>query len=204
MVLEMRPVDSITAPQRTLGKIGRQFLWRLFLVLATWMPIPTHAETSATPEAVKASYLMLFASYTTWPSNTFASTNSPVVIGVLGTDPFGEVLDKTAHAYQGSRSMEVRRVRTPEDAAQCHLVFISQAESANESQWLAGLRSNPILTVGESSQALEHGSVVKFVAKGNRLRFEVSWSGMSRAGLKIGSEMLGSALNVYERPKLGQ
>jgi len=176
----------------------------LFLAMVGLTQLSARGETSATPEAVKASYLMLFAGYTTWPTNTFASSNSPVVIGILGADPFGEVLDKTARAHKGKRPMEVRRVRTPEEAAQCHLVFISQAESRNETQWLAALSGKPLLTVGESDRAIDHGSVVGFVSVGNRLKFDVNWSAMTKSGLRIGAEMLESAWHVHGRPHTGQ
>ena len=52
------------------------------------------------------------------PTNAFADSNAPVVIGVLGADPFGDVLDKTVKAEKG-RPLVVRRVDNVTDAARC-------------------------------------------------------------------------------------
>ena len=41
----------------------------------------------------KVQYLLNFTEYVEWPTNAFANAKSPIVIGVIGEDPFGKAWD---------------------------------------------------------------------------------------------------------------
>lgn len=169
---------------------------------APWRMSAAEAPVEAPEYNVKAGYLLLFAEHTSWPTNAAATSPTPIVIGVLGSDPFQGALERTARRQTGSRPFEVRSVANEVEAAQCHVVFISKAEKANEARWLAALRDKPILTVGESGQTLALGGVVEFVElakREKRLRFEVSRTAITQAGLKLDSRMLSSARQVYDK-----
>jgi hypothetical protein len=131
-----------------------------------------------------------------------AATDRPIIIGVLGSDPFGPVLDQTIRAQKGTRSLEVRRVASLQQARECQVVFIGKSNARYEADWLDGLKDQPILTVGESGETIGRGGVVEFVVKNNRVRFEVSWPAMQKAGLKISALMLNSASKVHGAPDL--
>jgi hypothetical protein len=45
---------------------------------------------------IKAVFLVQFAKYVEWPAATFAGDDDPLVIGILGHDPFGQALDSVA------------------------------------------------------------------------------------------------------------
>lgn len=94
----------------------------------------------------------------------------------------------------------MREVSTPEEVAGCHVVFISKAEGQREAQWLATLKGNPVLTVGESGQTLSRGGVLEFVLDKKRIRFDASSQAIAQARLKISSQMLGSARKVHQPP----
>ena len=77
------------------------------LVALLWS-VALHATAGAPPSpanleySVKANYLVRFAAFVEWPSRSFATNRSPVVICVVGRDPFGGALgraarDQTAH-----------------------------------------------------------------------------------------------------------
>lgn len=179
----------------------RLVLGFLLGVTLACLSVPTLSQPSTALEnSVKAGYVVKFTQYTTWPTNVFASSNAPIVIGVLGDDPFGKVLDREASELQGNRPLEVRRVRILEAATQCHLVFISATENRNEAKWLEALRDKPILTVGESGRTIPRGGVIELWVDKKHVRFEVSQSAMERAGLKIHSAMRDVARNMPSRP----
>jgi hypothetical protein len=147
---------------------------------------------------VKAGYLCLFTGYTTWPTNIFAASNSPIVIGVLGANPFGGVLVETAARQQGARPLQVRHLTEVGEADGCQLVFISRAEEKREAEWLADLRGKPILTVGESDHTLGCGGVLALKIVDGHVGFDVNWSALRHMNLKINSQMLQHALNRNE------
>lgn len=172
-----------------------------FVAATLWLTPAAWTQPATAPEyEVKAGFLTTFTQYTTWPADCFTNSNAPILIGVLGENPFGAALEMTARAQQGGRPLQVRPVRTAEEAAQCHVVFISKAESRNEAAWLEALKDKPVLTIGESGQTLTRGGVLEFVIENKRVRYEASWPAMARAGLKIGAPMLASARKVHQPP----
>jgi hypothetical protein len=146
---------------------------------------------------VKAGYLLLFARYVQWPEPAFASPDAPLVIAVLGRDPFGSVLDETLREQRiGTRSVRLIRVAQPTANMRAHLVYLAGMPARDEQQWLTMLRTQPTLTVSESVGALDNGAIVRLIQDGSRIRFDVDWAAAVRANLKITSPMLKSAREV--------
>ena len=62
------------------------------------------AQTTPSPEyQVKAVFLFNFAQFVDWPSKAFPEPQTPLVIGVVGEDPFGPYLDETVRGEKDSR-----------------------------------------------------------------------------------------------------
>jgi hypothetical protein len=185
--------------------------WRsslLFLPIA-WLAVTAHAA----PEySIKAGYILLFTRYVEWPSTAFATPSAPIVICVLGADPFGPVLDQTIAGQRSQqRPLSVRRVADARDAQGCHVVFIGTQGnnqttsdppvSKQTSQWLGVLADHPVLTITEHRDALGQGAMLSFVSEVEggqaRIRFEASLRPMHRAGLVARSQMLLAARKVH-------
>ena len=103
---------------------SNRVLAALFLAVATLAHAGlAHAQTLE--YAVKANYLVRFAVFVQWPSQTFASPDSPVVICVTGRDPFGAVLADAAGAHTAEgRRIVARALRVPDRVAGCHMVYV--------------------------------------------------------------------------------
>jgi hypothetical protein len=146
---------------------------------------------------VKAAYLLNFTRYVEWPE--FGPDNT-LTICVLGTDPFGRILDATVagRTAQG-RPLEVRRVQTASGAAGCEVVFVSQETWTRNPGTLKTLQNAGRLTVGESEQFARGGGVIGFVILDETVRFVVNDEARHRAGLRISSRMLSLAAAIYGR-----
>src|SRR5256884_9677237 len=81
---------------------------------------------------IKAGFIYNFAKFVEWPSAAFSQTDSPIVIGVLGTDPFGNVLDRIVEDKKiGARGFIVRRYKWGKelkDLKECKNLIISASE----------------------------------------------------------------------------
>src|SRR5256885_17263846 len=87
---------------------------------------------------IKAGFIYNFAKFVEWPSAAFAQPDSPIVIGVLGTDPFGNVLDRLVQDKKiGQRRFVVRRykwgkeLKDLKDLRDCKTLFVSSSEQAH-------------------------------------------------------------------------
>src|SRR6267378_3023025 len=82
-------------------------------VSLSWAP-ETFAQTSES--LIKAGFIYNFAKFVEWPSTSFAQPDSPIVIGILGTDPFGGIIDRiVADKNISGRGFVVRRLKWAKD-----------------------------------------------------------------------------------------
>lgn len=177
----------------------RWLLWLMFFPGALLA-----ANATAAPEySIKASYILLFTRYVEWPQSAFETPTAPIVVCVLGDDPFGSVLDDTLDGQRSQdRPLTVQRVPNVDAADECHVVFIG-AQGERTSEWIDALDDRPVLTIAEDPGALEQGAMLCFVSEIDqgqaRIRFEASLLPMHRAGLSASSQMLVAARKVHRK-----
>jgi hypothetical protein len=145
--------------------------------------------------AIKAAYLYQFGHYVQWPASSFTNDRSPLVIGVLGTDPFGGILDEIARTKRiEGRPIVVRRFASMAEYTYCHILFITASVSAEQRaaafQKLQGVAT---LIVGEEPGFAEHGGTINFVLDENKIRFEINTEVAKQEQLQISSKLLSLA-----------
>ena len=148
---------------------------------------------------VKAAFLYNFAKFVEWPDSAFSNSESPLIIGVLGEDPFGEVLDRiVAGKLVQGRPLRIRRWKRIEDSSDCHILFVGESERHSLPDIRRRLQSVPVLTVGDWNGFTAGGGMVQFHLRQNRVLFEINDRDAKEAGLKISSRLLVLALRVWE------
>lgn len=159
---------------------------------------PVQAET---PEyQVKAAMLYKFAVFVEWPDKSFSSDTSPFVVGMLGKDPFGPWLQQEmGETSVGTHPVEIRHIEQDE-AAGCHLVFISASEPPRLREMLILLRKTTtaliISDVSDISQFCRWGGMIGLVMEGGKVRFTLNSNAIVQAGLKIDSKLKRIALST--------
>lgn len=140
---------------------------------------------------LKAGFLLNFGQFTTWPRSAFATPQSPFVIGVIGPDPFGAMLDAVVDGVSvGGRRVEIRRLATGDEIATCHVLFVGIMDAREQRRLMDLAGALPVLTVGDGDAFLAAGGMVAFRIDKNRVRFDVNPVATRRAGLVLSSEML--------------
>ncbi len=150
------------------------------------------AEELTAPEAkVKAAFLYNFAKLAEWPTNTFTNATTPLVIGVLGSDPFGPVLEEVTNGKTiNGRAVVIIVYSRVEDVGGCQLLFISAAENGHLPAILAKLADQPILTVGDTPQFAVRGGVIGLIKREGEIHFEVNRAAAARAHVQLSSKLL--------------
>jgi len=147
---------------------------------------------------LKAAFLFNFTQFIEWPTNAFADANAPLVIGILGNNPFGAVLSQTVEGETvHGRKVVIRLFKRIEDVHACQLLFISRSEQARLPQVLAALKGVPVVTVSDSDQFVRHGGMIGFVIHENKVRFEINSETAAKASLKVSSKLLNLAFSLY-------
>ena len=167
---------------------------------AAWLAVtaPAYAQRPAVDEReLKAVFLFNFVQFTEWPSEAFPDPQSPIVIGVLGDDPFGRVLDDVVSGELVlNRPLVIKRFRRVEEISSCHVLFVSPSEAAQYEEIFARLKGRSILTVGDTEGFAMHGGIIRFVTEQNRIRLRVNVGAAGAAGLTISSRLLRAAVIV--------
>src|SRR5689334_17114844 len=88
-----------------------------------------HAEDRLPNEyQVKMAFLFNFAKFVEWPGDAFTDANAPVILGILGDDPFGSALETVRGRTVNGRKLLINRFRDVDDIRACHILFISNSE----------------------------------------------------------------------------
>jgi hypothetical protein len=193
--------------KRVISHLGcrRRGMWFRVLLMAGWMLcgalVGGAQEAPRAEYEVKAAFLPLFAQFVKWPPASFADTNAPLVIGVLGDDPFGAALDRAVKNQHtaGGRRLVVKRSQDIEDVAPCHLLFVSKSEKDHIDRILAVLAQGgrAVLTVGDAEGFAARGGIINFVLQEKKVRFEINPEAAGRGGLIVSWELLNLARIVH-------
>jgi len=140
---------------------------------------------------IKAAYLFNFSKFVEWPPHAFSNPGAPLVIGILGSDPFDGTLDRITQGevVHGHR-LVVRHCRTLGEIKGCHIVFIPKAEAARVGEALAAVRGSGALTVGDSDHFVSQGGMIGFVLVGKTVRFQINVGVAQQEALAISSRLL--------------
>ncbi len=193
-------VGAEAGPDRAAERLARR--GRIALAAGLMLLVPL-AGASGGPDAlelaVKATYLYKFAPFVAWPAAAFASPTAPLLLCVVGDDPFGEVLDRAAWgARDGDHPVAVRRLRVVTGNSGCHIVYAAGSAAQPVGGILAVLRGRPVLTVADAG-AQSASAIIQFVVVDNRLRFAIDAAAAAESGLVISSKLLSLAIHVRSR-----
>ena len=154
-------------------------------------------QTKPSEYQVKAAYVYNFGKFVKWPDDAAANRSGAFTICVLGDDPFGTVLQSTlAGESLGGKSVTVKRVPTPQDAASCHILFLSTAQETKLKEILVALGQASVLTVSDIPKFSQRGGMIQFVLQGDRVRFEINRANAEGNGLILTSDLLKVAVVV--------
>jgi hypothetical protein len=166
--------------------------WLIVSALLFSSGLNLSAQTAPSREyQVKAVFLFNFAQFVDWPPKAFPEPQTPLVIAVLGDDPFGTYLEETIRGEKANdRPLVVQRYRRVGEIKTCHVLFISRSETDRLEQILGSLKGRPILAVGDSEDFALHGGMIQFITEKNKIRMRINLEAVKAAGLTISSKLL--------------
>jgi hypothetical protein len=158
-------------------------------------------DADAMPQRVKAAFLAKFAAYVDWPPHAFASSASPLVIGVSG----GEIVARdVAQVVEGrtvaGRPVQVHRIAADEDIDDCcHILYVGADTRRDRiAELLEHARGRAMLTVTDLDDQ-PPGSVINFLVVDNHVRFDISRPAAEHNGLQIRAQLLSVARQAIGR-----
>ncbi|MBI4829411.1 MAG: YfiR family protein [Nitrospinae bacterium] len=152
---------------------------------------------------VKAAFLYKLTLYIEWPEQAFSAPGDPVVIAVVGDDPFAAILEETVEGkVVRGRTFKVRRYAWPGDVLPpSHIVFIGPAYGGDRLVEAARKVRGQVphaLVAADARGAGRQGATLFFTADEKKVGFSINVDQASRAGLTISSKLLRIAEIIRE------
>lgn len=176
----------------TRGMISK-FTRIVVLLMALIWGIGAARSQEASEYQVEAAFLYHFAKFIVWPAEAFPETNSPITIGILGEDPFGDALETTVRnkAIDNHPFRIVHLdMKSLAEAKSCQILFICPSEKRRLAEILQAVKSASVLTVSKMDRFTQAGGMINFFIEDKKVRFEINDEQARRVGLKISAKLL--------------
>lgn len=167
-------------------------------------PMTLKAQVEALPEShLKALFLYNFAKFVDWPSNAFSQADSPLVIGIIGDNPFEDYLERTIekkkineHPLVVKPFKSLAEVRAAVESRALHMLFIDRSSPERISTVLDTLKEFSVLTVSDADSFFEAGTMINFVRVEDKVGFAINNGAARKVNLGISSKLLSLAKRV--------
>jgi len=171
------------------------------LFAASAIEVAATAQSTPLETQVKAAFLPKFAAYVSWPAGAIRAPDDPVLLCIIGQDPFGRNIDETAARQQVDlHPIQVRRLESTAGADHCNIAFLGGSAKQNAAAMEEALRGLPILTVTDANLGTGRG-IVHFALQGGRVRFHINDALAARSNLAISARLLSLAISVKPRAR---
>jgi hypothetical protein len=166
----------------------RPSLKTFLLILAALL---FESQTTDTREyQIKAAFIFNFTQFVEWSPEAFPDPESPMIIGILGADPFGTYLEETVTDEKvNGHPIIIEHYKNIGEVKTCHILFINQAE-IKKPDALLNLQKKNILTVSDGANFINQGGVIRFFTKNNKTQIQINPDAAKEANLVISSKLL--------------
>jgi len=120
------------------------------------------------------------------------------VITVIGNEKSVKSIKDMADAKKQTQGMNIV-VQTPDAVNQIdqpHIIFIEESKTEVLSSVIQKVENQPVLIVTEGPGLAEKGSIVNFVIKDGKMRFELNKNKAESIGLKVSSSLTSLAIII--------
>jgi uncharacterized protein DUF4154 len=140
---------------------------------------------------VKSVFLYNFSKFVTWPASCFEGPQSPLIISIVGEDPFDGILDEIITGEKSpARPVIVKRYKTAAEMDGCHILFINYKDSTLVQEALNLTKGRKILTVSDAKNFTSMGGMIAFYVAQNKIRLGINAAAAKEADLVISSKLL--------------
>jgi len=172
-----------------------RMIFRISLGIALGTVLGTSARAQVVDEyQLKAAFLYNFAKFVDWPPQAFKSPTDPIVICIVGKNPFGRNLDQAVKGQVvRGRSFIVRQVADLQQLSVCHMVFVAVSERKQLAAIFGEIKTSAVLTVGESENFTAEGGMINFRIEDGNVRLQINAQAAAQQQIHISSKLLGLA-----------
>lgn len=194
------------------------------LILLGIMTVTAGADDAAELREyqVKAAFLYNFTKFVDWPEDKMAENDKPFIIGVICDKKHMAAFEPLEKEQVKGKNIKIKHfndisvLSKPEEDnsdqykeiiqsfRDCHLLFICDSAKKQRPDIIRLVQDFPVLTVTETADFSEDSSVMNFIKKDQKIRFEVSLTAAKKSNVKVRSGLLKLAIRVLGKEQEGE
>lgn len=165
------------------------------LILAGMNSQTCRAELSEAQ--VESAYILNFIKFAEWPADSVKS-GSTITLCAMGNDELLETLTTLNGAKVGTYKLQIVSYNENTGVlSSCHVLYIDQREQRRFIPILKLLAGRPVLTISNIPNFAERGGNIGLIYRENKVQFEINLASTRIAGLRLSSQMLNLAANIF-------
>lgn len=188
-MVQIRSTSKIVHSKCERGSRIRNVLKVTALLLLLLASMQTRAQVGR-DSLLKAVYLVKLCHFVEWPPTAFSGSNAPLVISILGYDPFGASLDQCVQGETiDGRKIVVQRYQDAAEVKPSQILFINEKES-DHTDLLKSVSGHGTLTVSSDRNFIRQGGMIRFQIDNNRIKLEINDEAARQENILISSKLL--------------
>ena len=169
----------------------RRFTFRFILFGSCLIGSAQYSLAQMSAHKGQALFIYNFTKYVKWPNQA-----SNLVIGVLGdSEMLAEMNASLKGKKAGESILEIRKVTSVTEAAQCNLVYVPSSRSKDLENLINAVQEKGVLVVSEEDMA-DKGASISFLLVESKLRFKINAQTIKKSGLQVSSSLLSLAVTM--------
>lgn len=155
----------------------------VFILSALAFTASVSAQTSITK--IQSLYIYNFIKHIQWQN-----VSDKYVIGIMANEAtVAEINSILSVRKFNNKSIEVKKITSPTQASNCHIVFVSASYGSNIKKIKAGANLKNTLLVSEKGQ-INNGASIAFVLENSKLKFKINESACNASGLQVSKGLM--------------
>lgn len=197
---------------------NQKFTYRLLASASLLFVCATlvHATSITSEEKesqIRAAFLLNFMKFTIWPEEAFVSNDVPLVLAIVGRDPFGRTLEQTFSNeqvqrrridilrlplpkqadYRTTREYDAAVARFREQLHTAHITYFANCDSDDLEFVLKQVDTRFMLTVGDARGCAVHHTALALDRDGSRIVFYANVQSLNGLDIQVSSRLLSLA-----------
>lgn len=145
-------------------------------------------------DEVKAAFIFNFVKFVEWPE---MAEKKEIKVCFTGEKPLSGNLTLLEGRKAHNLVLKISSGSVPPEDI-CDVLFLSASDRKSLSELLIFYSEKPVLTISDVPGFARSGGMIGLVVVDNKVRFEINLSAVNKSQLKISSQLLSLAKEVYK------
>ncbi len=145
---------------------------------------------------IKSAYVFNFIKFVEWPAASI-KPGGKLKLCVIGSDDLHTSLSALNGRKAGAYDLHIVQADNLKTWKTCHVLYIGELMQRRLVPIIKSLGNSPVLTISDIPGFAERGGGIGMLRSGKKILFEVNLASTRKAGLRLSSQMLNLADNIF-------